>query len=335
MNVILTFDYELFGSGQGEVYKHLVKPTNYMLDTLDKLEIKATFFIEYLEIQAVFELAKSGNEQAEKDALQIRLQLERMIKGGHDLQLHIHPQWYKAKNVDGHWVLNFSWWRFSALPLITTSDGTPGKLNLLQEGRVFLEKLVKPFIPEYKCHIFRAGGYNFGFDKQSITALKDAGFDAESSLCPGFFADKSLCQYDYTNFNNYGPFELKLPDSPLGIIEYPLLTVKSSILEKISLARLYNKLINGKLKKIIYVGDKALLLPKNSKQLANSNFDVCLSSWLQVNRFFKKAVETELSELVLIGHAKDYSFFSPFERVLKRALCNGNFITMSESRKGL
>ena len=47
MNLILTFDYELFGSGQGEVFKHLVKPTNYILDTLDELEIKATFFIEY------------------------------------------------------------------------------------------------------------------------------------------------------------------------------------------------------------------------------------------------------------------------------------------------
>lgn len=335
MNLILTFDYELFGSGQGDVFKHLVKPTNYILDTLDELEIKATFFIEYLEILAIFELAKSGNAKAEADALLIRSQLERMIKDGHDLQLHIHPQWYKAINNSDQWILNFSWWRFSSLPFNTTKNGTPGQLDLLKEGRLFLEKLVRPFIPEYQCHIFRAGGYNFGFDKQSITALKEAGFDTESSLCPGFFADKALCQYDYTSFSDYAPFDLKLSGNSLNIIEYPLLTIKSQLIEKISVARLYNKLINGNLKKINFVGPKSFLSPQNSEKLTNSNFDVCLSSFLQINRFFNKAVSAELSELVLIGHAKDLCFFSPFKKILKRAHRYGAFITMSESRKGL
>ena len=333
MKYILTFDYELFGSGKGDVLKHLVAPTDKMLETMQRLGIRATFFIEYLELEAIFKEADSGNPLFIDDAKHIKAQLERMVSLGHDLQLHLHPQWYQAQYRQGQWQLNFDWWRFSALPYRTSADGTPGQLDLLLAGKAFLEALIQPLNSEYRCHAFRAGGYNVGFNPQSVKALSAAGFDTESSLCPGFYANKALCQYDYTDCDSFLPHPMPGSDEPTQVIEYPLLTLRSSLPEKISLARLYTRLFNKKLKRIGYQRSVKPAAPLQPHKLTNSNFDVCLSSRAQVQRFLALAQQKCLSTTVLIGHAKDYSWFSPFAYTLKRAQRQGQFITLSDARE--
>lgn len=49
---ILSFDYELFfGDNSGTVQKTLIEPTNIMLDALDTINAKATFFVDYLMLK--------------------------------------------------------------------------------------------------------------------------------------------------------------------------------------------------------------------------------------------------------------------------------------------
>ena len=48
---ILSFDYELFfGDNSGTVQKTLIEPTNIMLDALDTINAKATFFLSLIHI---------------------------------------------------------------------------------------------------------------------------------------------------------------------------------------------------------------------------------------------------------------------------------------------
>jgi len=347
-NILLTFDYELFGSGSGDVIKHLIEPTNKILLVLDKLKVKATFFVEQLEIDALISLKNTFPAESKEfmDAIAIEEQISLIIKKGHDIQLHLHPQWYGADYYNGKWNLNFYWWRFSALPY-TSNNGVPGKYELIKEGKASLEKRIKPLKPDYQCHTFRAGGYNIGSEKTSVDALVDNGFKIDTSICPGYFSSSALSQYDYTavasESDHWLSRETFLHPSFSerevgGCIELPLITIKSSILEKLSFSRIYSGLRNRKYKAIKFTDERSHTKPMIESALKNTNYDVCLSSFIQVRRFnhyIKESADGNDSYVVLIGHPKDYSVFSPMPKILRGLRKSNEFITASDLVRGI
>lgn len=328
LNYILTFDYELFGSGRGCVFKHLVEPTEKILLILERYDIKATFFIEQLEVKSILNRASENPSnslyQAEADA--IMLQLKKMIKAGHDLQLHLHPQWFNATYKNSNWDLNFNWWRFSSLPLTSTDKAQPAKVSLLKDGKKYLESLLKEFDSGYRCIGFRAGGYNLGFNEASVRALENAGLQYDSSLCPGYVVSTTLSAFDFSAFKNHKPFKLAEE-----LYELPLLTARSKLYEKLSLARVYSNLRNRKLKEVSGgMSTNSFEDDIKGKSTANANFDVCLSSRLEISKFIKLSLDADNVPTTLIGHPKDYSFFSNFELIIDKILGkNGSFITMT------
>lgn len=330
LNYCLTFDYELFGSGKGCVFKHLVEPTDKILDLLEQFNVKATFFIEQLEVKAIIDRANEypNNDAYQSEAQAISGQLKRMLKEGHDLQLHLHPQWFGAEYKNDSWVLNFDYWRFSSLPQKSSNEDFPSKTDLLIQGKQYLEALLTPISSDYECIGFRAGGYNLGFTESTYKALQDAGIAYDSSLCPGYVSNTMLSAYDYSHIKS--DEVIQLTDN---LIEYPLLSISSSVLEKLSLARLYSNMCNRKHKKVIGGGKSTTSEEPviTGSASANSNFDVCLSSRLQVNKFFSLTLQSKNQVAVLIGHPKDYSMFSPIKGIIKRAnSLDINFVTMTE-----
>ncbi len=105
VNYILTFDYEMFGSGKGSIQKHLIEPTNKIISLLKKRGVKATFFVEQLEIDAIIALRNNYAEDSQEyeDSLAVERQILYLAEQGHDIQLHLHPQWFNAKYIDKHW----------------------------------------------------------------------------------------------------------------------------------------------------------------------------------------------------------------------------------------
>lgn len=344
---ILTFDYELFGSGKGDVQGNLIDPTYKILKMLDGLGVKATFFVEQLEIDAIIAL-KDHYPRLSKEycqAIELEKQLEYIILNGHDIQLHLHPQWYGASYDNGKWKLNFDRWRFSSLPYRTTEDGVPGRYDLIKAGKESLEKRLRKFSPTYSCHSFRAGGYNVGLDRETTDALLENGMKLDSSICPGFFSNTNLSRYDYTgigtDFSFWRSSEGFSRRESIGCLQLPLITIKSSFLEKLSFARVLAALKNRRLKSIdYYSGKKPEVKLSNPRGVRDSNFDVCLSSWVQVKNFLYLVGSNYdknfmKSPVVLIGHPKDYSFFSPIKNVVSKLYLDGEFITVDEFLKRL
>src|SRR5574344_1713483 len=104
MNIYLTLDYELFmGVNSGSVQNCLITPTNKLIEMMDKYKIKATFFVDGCYLLRLKEL-KDKYEKLNQDWKNITDQLSRLSSEGHDIELHIHPQWYDAKYVKGKWV---------------------------------------------------------------------------------------------------------------------------------------------------------------------------------------------------------------------------------------
>ena len=47
--IIITLDYEIFGNGCGDVYKHVIEPTERLMKILNTRNIKMTVFFEIEE----------------------------------------------------------------------------------------------------------------------------------------------------------------------------------------------------------------------------------------------------------------------------------------------
>ena len=158
MNLILTLDYELYGDGSGDVFKHMINPTNRILSICDNNNIKTTLFFEVLEYIKLKKEWDFGNQMgySENPVRAIEKQLQNAALNGHDIQLHVHPQWINAKYKKDKWIVDFKNWRLSDFEVrqnYTIED-------LLREGKETIETLIQAVVPAYKCTILRAGGYN-------------------------------------------------------------------------------------------------------------------------------------------------------------------------------
>ena len=116
----MTLDYEVWGNGDGCVIDCMIEPTNQLIDLAEKYNIKTTIFVDMCEYWAFKELEEKDmfKDKSYKPATLIEKQLKDILKRGHDIQLHFHPQWLNYKYIeDRKFELDYSLWRISSLPL--------------------------------------------------------------------------------------------------------------------------------------------------------------------------------------------------------------------------
>src|ERR1700743_2905378 len=105
-HVVLSVDYEIFGNGEGDARQHIVEPTDRMARLCEKYGAPLTVFFEVEEYLAFEKYRDALKKTLGYDpAAEIRQQIIALAKAGHDIQLHIHPQWYRADYRDGKWLL--------------------------------------------------------------------------------------------------------------------------------------------------------------------------------------------------------------------------------------
>ena len=72
--------------------------------------------------------------------------------------------------------------------------------KILREGRDYLERLLTPSDPAYRCVAFRAGGYCIQPERKLARSLRDTGLVIDSSVCCGFSHIGDGMYYDYKQF---------------------------------------------------------------------------------------------------------------------------------------
>ena len=115
--IILTLDYELPQNRYPDVRCYMLEPTLALLEACKAWGAPLTIMVEMGELWA---WEKPENEGFRRSigydaASAVRDQLVSAVKSGHDVQLHLHPQWLKARWKDGTWQLDYSKYR---LPLL-------------------------------------------------------------------------------------------------------------------------------------------------------------------------------------------------------------------------
>lgn len=333
MNLILTFDYELFGDGSGDVFHHMVKPTEKILYLCDQHGIKTTIFFEVLEYIKIKTEWEKGNSMgyAENPTKAIENQIQQAARDGHDIQLHIHPQWHNAKYQNGKWRLDLTNWRLGDF---CTSAGY-GVCEIISECKTTLENLIKPVKPNYQCIALRAGGYNIMPSSEVYKTMKQVGLKIDSSVYPGGYEIGSLSKYDYRNV----PLDLDYWWADENDIRIPSNTKKDILEIPVSAfpIRRWQRIFTVSKIKSLLLRQKTAMSAVAKEKVDNkslrqkiwfilgkeaSTWDVCMFSkslHKKCFRYINKNLEGKRNNMVLLGHPKSLQDEKFFENFLKIA----------------
>jgi len=213
-HLILTVDYEIFGNGQGCLKHCVVEPASRLLRLADRFDAPVTLFAEAAELMA------REREMGRSAVRDVREQLEGAVLAGHDVQLHLHPQWQGAKRrEDVGWQLDLDRWRIGDLP----EDETEG---LITTGKAWLDDVAFAKAPGRTCIAFRAGNWCIQPSEAVVRSLRRHGFRIESTVVPGM---RRSGEGEWSDFRS-------APDLPFWRVDGDVCEVSSSGLWEVPIA---------------------------------------------------------------------------------------------------
>ena len=197
--IIYTIDYEVFGDGSGCFWRDLIRPTDWIIEEFRKRKLKAVFFLEVHELIAL----KRNNQFGYYN--RVCKQIKNIVDDGHQLGLHVHPQFKDAKLIDGEWCLDMD-----AVALNKVDWNYDDYIHHVVEE--FSELSKDCDLPTSRLPIaFRAGGYNVPTSKLFYKALADLGIKYESSQVVGYVEDNGYTNVDFSGIKRgfvRGPFQV-------------------------------------------------------------------------------------------------------------------------------
>lgn len=231
--VILTVDYELFfGTKSGSVSECMIEPTERLLNLLENYKSKMTLFWDILHFYKLLELENRFPE-LKKERISIESQIKKIIRMGHDVQLHIHPHWLDAKYEGGKW--NFTYNRFRIHEL--SEEKKPLDINTIlgciTKSVKLMEHIIRQEDPNYQVSVFRAGGYLKDPFPRLKAALLENGIRIDSSVSLGLYSNNGNLSYDYRQYNSNKEFAQKIVFHEEGIEEIPIASIKIPIIRHI------------------------------------------------------------------------------------------------------
>lgn len=334
-SIVLTLDYELYGNGSGNVFQHIIAPTEKILQLAGKYNAKITIFFEIVEYWKLKKEWETGNSMGyqENPIEAIEQQLKKAYSLGHDIQLHIHPQWVDAKWINDHWTVNLNEWRLGDYK----KEGEFSLVKLLSNGKASIESIIQEVDRNYRCTTLRAGGYNIQPSHEIVKAMKAAGLMIDSSIYPGGKETGSLSNYDYSNI----PLDLdkwetgsELEEQGHSqIFEYPIVAFPIIRLSKyLNIERIKSLLQNKN-------SAKQAFEAKTSGNLSNSKFqkikyffekefqtwDFCLFSPRMHKKYLSLIEKQNKDTFVLVGHPKSLVSTRGFEFLLEQTHTKFNY----------
>lgn len=320
-HIILTLDYELFGNGKGNVFTHVVEPADKLMRLARKNGARYTIFFEVVEYWRLKEEWERGNTMGyDKNPIAaMEEQIREAVRDGHDVQLHIHPQWVKAHWSDNGWVLNMDDYRLGDYK----GEGEDSLVNILRRGKETLENLIAPVKPYYKCVALRCGGYNAQPSESIVKAMREVGLFFDSSIYPGGYENGRLSFYDYRSVpadNGLWPVSDRLDtisETTSDIYELPIVSMKVErwrkycSMERVSgffsnvrtSKEMLETKVSGNGARSVSMGDKFKFLLGTECQ----TWDFCLLPANIHKRFVRlMAQQPDRKYFTLVGHPKSY-----------------------------
>lgn len=201
----LTDDWELRGDGSGDMDAIQLEPMRRLASLYEKNGARGSFFVEVMQ-QRTFRCFQSEHPELKALADRWEAQVRDVYQRGHDIQLHIHPQWTRAEYQGGSWKLEGEW---------SILDYSPEEADrLILEGKNFLEDILRPVDPDYRCLAFRAGAWCVAPSPHILSQLAKAGIILDASIVEGINIHTRNLQLNYTNCEeSFLPFYPNMQDA--------------------------------------------------------------------------------------------------------------------------
>ena len=224
-HIIFTIDYETWQPSSDEYpinwQKDLIDNTYLLMECAESAGAKLTIMAEMGEY---FWL----KENLPEIALKVEKQLQDALIRGHDVQLHLHPNWMPETGVmykDGIFTWNWDFVACNDYPFALT--------ELIKKCKDELERICQKVKSDYRVITFRAGGYRVQpFDRLSEALVKNGIYTDTSVYLGGKNNERG---YNFSKCTSFSyPYECSKKDPQYkckdsGFIELPIATYTKNV----------------------------------------------------------------------------------------------------------
>ncbi len=237
--LLFTLDYEIHGNGDGNPQALMVEPTYRLMNLLEEYKQHLVIMADVAEILC-FRRYREETGRDDFRVVEIEEQLRDAIRRGHDVQLHIHSSYFRAKWDGKHFDQCIEEYNMAALPYERIKD-------MVSQCVCYLEDLLRPVRADYKVWLFRAANWSMMPTPALYRVLVEQGITHDTSVYKGGCQGGSVC-YDYrTAYDNLLPYTASAENindyDPMGAItELPIYTEMRPFYDFVSPIRLFRML---------------------------------------------------------------------------------------------
>jgi hypothetical protein len=318
LSLVFTLDYEIHGNGEGSPLELMVEPTDRLMALLDRHGAKVTIMADVAEILRF----KQHYEETGRDDFAYRPiveQLQKAIRTGHDVQLHIHSSYMNARQRDGRWHQDWSEYNFAGLPAERMDA-------IVRTCKQFLESILQPVNPSYRCLAFRAANWSVSPSPNVVAALANNDILIDTSVFK-FGQRQGIVRFDYSAAHHpllpwrARPDDISQADSRGPLWEFPIYSEARGLASSLTVNRIYRALLGRKHR--LADGPEQNAAPsaaRRSKGLKwvmqkhawKADFNQCSGSQLvaALKRAERLVPPGVTAPFVLIGHSKLFNWWN-------------------------
>jgi hypothetical protein len=190
IHLALVDDWELSGNGSGDIRQLQFEPMRRLSSIYNRLGIRGSFNAEVMQ-QITFRQHQAPDNELKRLADEWDDIVSETFRQGHDIQLHVHPQWDNAEYQNGRWKLTADW----SILNYSRDDA----LRMLRQAREYLENLLKGVDRNYRCVSFRSGAWCIAPSPHMLDLLVELGIVFDMSIVAGVKYDTRNIKLDYTS----------------------------------------------------------------------------------------------------------------------------------------
>ncbi|HEX8847655.1 MAG TPA: hypothetical protein VF791_23640 [Pyrinomonadaceae bacterium] len=182
-------DWELSGTGAGDARELQFRPMRELVQIYNAHGLRGSFNAEVMQ-QLTFRRFENEHPELKALADEWDAVVQETFRQGHDIQLHIHPQWSRAEYKDGEWQLAGDWSILNYEP--------EEAYGMMLAGKEYLENLLRPVNSNYRVISFRSGSWCIAPSEHVLDLLVRLGIVFDMSIVGGVRYETKNIKLDYT-----------------------------------------------------------------------------------------------------------------------------------------
>lgn len=305
---IFTIDYEIYGNGCGALRELVFEPARRLNDLFVRAGSKFVVFVEAAELEKI---EVNGTDPAIND---VKNQVKEFYQHGHEVALHLHPQWFNACYRDEKWELDFGEYNLCILPENRISE-------IIERSITYLRTTLEA--SNFTTISFRAGNWLFQPTRTAAKVLAAHGVRIDSSVFKGGRQYQHRLDYRSAARNGYfWKFEddVNITDPNGILLEIPIYTQIVPFWKMITAKRIglqqkassSKKTVKGKLYRFLDIARFRQPLKLDFCRMTIEEMSGMINRVIQDDQYNPKSYKP----IVAIGHTKDLIDFDTVDLFL-------------------